>query len=501
MSATIQNMSIKSYDITNIGGNVFEVKVVFREGFYFGDYIFTALCGVDVVSNENDKLNTNVFLGVTPLIQRTDNLENIAEAPITFEYHNGSDLHTNIVGYVEDYILASTELRLAKGVVFGDTVSIQSVNWKVQRNNGDSFTPNYVTVDSILFSGASLNTPLTSFTQNRFDKLNDNRQFASSSLTSEDTTNNLGGFYIEDSNTIKRFDGGDFTSIWSNGDVVNIEDSLSTIIKTFTIVTVTASEIKTLPSTFTLGEVKRAYSDLYFISVAKSEYFVNNTLEGSLAYKTYNLTFPFMLRYEDAVSFATTDFRLLLDVEFNRIKLTDGFLTTSETDIVRFIVNGDEDAYTYDQVNTDAVETVSVKYFDSLGSEVGGILVDENTTVEATFTRPSGLLISDYGFILKLDQEPTAGEFFLSEFSNFKTNKPSQFISTIATYEPEKIQVDANTIKCKAVIDFSKLNTTSISGYRLSARCLKILTVVQNGKVTELGVQKSTEDGNDKIID
>lgn len=499
--ASVQNMSIKSYDVTDLGGNVFEVKVVFREGFYFGDYILTAICGVDVVSDENDKLNTNVFLGVTPLIQRTDNLENIAEAPITFEYHNGSNSHSNIVGYVEDYVLASTNLQLARGVNFGDTVSIQSVNWKVQRNNGDSFTPNYVTVDSILFSGASLNTPFTSFTQERFNKLVDGRRFASASLTSEDAINNLGGFYIEDANTIKRFDGGDFTSIWSNGDVVNIEDSLSNVIRKFTIVTVTAIEIKTIPSTFTLGEIKRAYSDLYFKAFAKSEYFVNDTLEGNLAYKNYSLTFPFMLRFEDAVSFATTDFRLLLDVEFNRIKLTDGFLTTSETDIVRFIVNGDEDASDYDQVNSDSVETVDVKYFDSLGSEVGGILIDENTTVEATFTRPSGLLIDDYGFVMKLDQEATAGEFFLSEFSNFKSNNPSQFISTIGTYEPEKIQVDANTIKCKAIINKESLMFGSSIGYRVSARCLKILTVVQDGKITELGVQKSTELGIDKIID
>ena len=103
--------------------------------------------------------------------------------------------------------------------------------------------------------------------------------------------------------------------------------------------------------------------------------------------------------------------------------------------------------------------------------------------------------------LYKLDQEPTAGEFFLSEFSNFKTNKPSQFISTIGTYEPEKIQVDANTIKCKAVIDVSKLNVSGAFGYRISARCLKMEVVVLNGKLTELGLQKSTESGNNKIIE
>ena len=209
---TVQNMFVKSYDVTNIGGGVFRCVVEFREGFYFGDYVFTALCGVDVSTSENDKLNTNVFSGVTPIIQRTDNLENIANAPIKFKYHNGSSLHTNIVGYVEDYILASTTLELARGVNFNDTVNIQSITWRLQRNNGDSFDPNYVTVDSVLFSGVSLNTPLTTFTQNRFDKLNDDREFASVSLGTEDAINNLGGFYIEDSNTIKRFDGGDFTS-------------------------------------------------------------------------------------------------------------------------------------------------------------------------------------------------------------------------------------------------------------------------------------------------
>ncbi|GAG41594.1 unnamed protein product, partial [marine sediment metagenome] len=167
-------------------------------------------------------------------------------------------------------------------------------------------------------------------------------------------------------------------------------------------------------------------------------------------------------------------------------------------EVIRFIVNA-EQTLDYDQVNTDLVISGGINYFDDVFNVVGGLLSDEDTIVEATFTRATGLSIDDYGFVLKLDRDPTGGETFISEFSNFKTNQTGQFITTTVGYEPEKIQVDAFTIKCRAKIDKTALLLGG--GWRVSSRLVPIIQAPNDSKTLENGDFKTTSDDNFKTLD
>ncbi|GAG08510.1 unnamed protein product, partial [marine sediment metagenome] len=264
-----------------------------------GNYLFTTTCGVNVTSDENSKLSTNVFVGVSDSDFSLDNLSDVVSTDIGFSYHNGTSSRSNIVGYVEDYIEASCLLPIAKGVNYGDRIDINSLEWKVQRNNGTALLPSYSTVDNTVWGKDKITTDLISYTQERFNRLTDTRKDSSLSFVSDDVVNNFGGIFILDAFTITRNDGGDFTAIWSVGDVVDMENNLGEVIKTFTIATVNAGNIIISKGTFDKYEFNRAYSDITFRSGAKNEYFVNPTIEGNYAFTTYQLSFPFMLRYEN----------------------------------------------------------------------------------------------------------------------------------------------------------------------------------------------------------
>jgi hypothetical protein len=308
--ANVTDSLVTAYTATINGTDTTICDIVFTldRRFYEnrGDYILVLTCGTPS-TNEADNKRTTVFLKpVNDVYAIDENLLSLGTIGLPFEqavfqYHNDTDISEssdNIHGYVEDIITMYAKIRIPRGVSDRDFITLNNLQIKFKSDeNSNLELRNFTAEDN------------TNQSYNRSYQLlaTDYRNSITFENTLIEAANNDGALYASSLTTLTRVDSGSFitdgyvvgASLAITGDITH--NSIIASVEALVITLVTPLDIQYLG----------AYWDVTFD--AAINYF--NTARTTLAYKEYNIKYPFTLRYEPLIGqdwSAQTNLELIL---------------------------------------------------------------------------------------------------------------------------------------------------------------------------------------------